>query len=318
MASRRTEYHNNNSNNSSKSRSAPNARQIFTVLSDPSSVKMLTTSYSGLKADSSNFVGNLTKRQYYSRLRQLTDLGLVERQGKHMYRTTSLGSLVYKSHIQSLEKMLESYWQLSAIDILKKRSDMPASQKDNMIKVLLNGSQLTEITNGTYLSGFSIIKDFDRLIVEVMRLLDNAEKEVYFASRYHDPHVSNLTFKKFSEGVTMHILDGNPDSITLENRINAIIRRPPDQKMYEMIQNMIRSPQFELFRLEALPTSFLVVDGKQVLYETVSYANPEEFTIAIANYDDNYLAERYINYFDLLKQNAKTPKIIQTARASDV
>jgi predicted transcriptional regulator len=308
--------HQDNNNNQSKSKSTPNARQIFTVLSDPISVKMLTTSYSGLKADFSNFVGNFTKRQYYTRLRRLIASGLVEREGKHMYRTTSLGSLIYKSHIQSLEMMLDSYWQLCAIDVIKKRSDMPALQRDNIIKVLLNGSQLTEITNDTYLSGFSEIKDFDRLIVEVMRLLDNAEKEVYFASRYHDPHVSNLTFKKFSEGITMHILDGNPGSITLENRINAVIRRPPDQKTYETIQNMIRSPRFELFRLETLPTSFLVVDGKQVLYETVSYANPEEFTIAIANYDDNYLAERYIKYFNLLKLNANTPMIIQTARAS--
>jgi hypothetical protein len=48
----------------------------------------------------------------------------------------------------------------------------------------------------------------------------------------------------------------------------------------------------------------------------VSYANPEDYMIAIANYDDNYLAERYINYFNLLKQNAKTPKFIQSARAS--
>jgi hypothetical protein len=76
---------------------------------------------SGLKADSSNFVGgNLTKRQYYSRLKRLTALGLVERQGRSIYRATSLGSLICKSHIQSLDKMLENYWQLSAIDILKK------------------------------------------------------------------------------------------------------------------------------------------------------------------------------------------------------
>lgn len=46
-----------------------------------------------------------------------------------------------------------------------------------------------------------------------MTLLDNAQKEVYFASRYHNPHVSNLTFKKFSEGIALHILDGNPGSI---------------------------------------------------------------------------------------------------------
>lgn len=316
MLGKGSEYHVNNDNHSN-SKSAPNASQIFEVLADPISVKMLTNSYTGLKADLSNFVGNLTERQYYSRLRRLRDLGLVERQGRSMYRTTSLGSILSKSLIQSLDKILESYWQLSAIDILKKRSDMPALERDNMINALLSGSRLTEITNETYLSGFSIIKDFNRLIVEVMRLLDNARKEVYFASRYHDPHISNLTLKKFSEGIKMHILDGNPGAITLENRINAVIRSPPDQKTYETVQGMIGSPRFELFRLETLPTSFLIVDGKQVLYETVSYENPEEFTIAIANYDDNYLAERYIKYFNLLKHNAKPPMIIRTARASN-
>lgn len=54
-----------------------------------------------------------------------------------------------------------------------------------------------------------VLKNFDHLIVEVMRPLDNAQKE----SKYHNPHVSNLTFKKFSEGIALHILDGNPGSI---------------------------------------------------------------------------------------------------------
>jgi hypothetical protein len=79
---------------------------------------------------------------------------------------------------------------------------------------------------------------------------------------------------------------------------------------------MIRSSRFELFRLESIPTSFLVVDGEQVVCETVNYTNPQEFTIAIANYDDQYLAERYIKYFNLLVQNADTPRLIQIARAS--
>jgi len=106
-------------------------------------------------------------------------------------------------------------------------------------------------------------------------------------------------------------------SITLENRSNAVIRNPHDKDTYETVQDMIRSPRFELFRLEALSTSFLIVDGRQVLYKTVSYVNPEEFTIAIAKLCDNYLVEKYINYVNLLKQNANTLKIIQTARASD-
>jgi hypothetical protein len=164
------------------------------------------------------------------------------------------------------------------------------------------------------LSGFKIVKDFDTLIIEIMRVLDNAEKEIYFASRYHDIHVSNIAFKKFSSGVKLHILDATPAQISLENRINAILRTAPDQQMYEMVQNMIKSPRFELFRLTSLPTSFLVIDGKQIVYETVSYANPEEFTVAIANYDDSYLAEQYIKYFSLLVRDANVPRFIQSAR----
>jgi hypothetical protein len=305
-------------NKQSGIKETPNASQILTVLSDHASVKLLATAYSGLKADSSNLVGNLSLRQYYPRLRRLTELGLVEKRGRYMYRTTSLGSLVYKSHIRTLDKILNSYWQLRAIDLLKERTDFPSTQKEAIINDLLSTSNLTDITNDTYLSGFKIVKDFEHLIIEVMRVLDNAEKEIYFASRYHDSHVSNIAFKKFSIGVTLHILDATPAQISLENRINAILRTAPNQQMYEIVQAMITSPRFELFRLSSLPTSFLVIDGRQVVYETVSYANPEEFTVAIANYDDPYLAERYIKYFNLLVQDADIPRFIQSARTSSI
>ena len=71
-------------NRQSGSEEAPNASQILSVLSDPASVKMLSTAYSGLRADSSNLVGNLSLRQYYPHLRRLTRLGLVKKGGKYM------------------------------------------------------------------------------------------------------------------------------------------------------------------------------------------------------------------------------------------
>jgi hypothetical protein len=49
---------------------------------------------------------------------------------------------------------------------------------------IIRGSNLKEIVNSTHLSGFAVIKDFNRLIVEALKLLENAQKEIYFASRY--------------------------------------------------------------------------------------------------------------------------------------
>jgi hypothetical protein len=39
------------------------------------------------------------------------------------------------------------------------------------------------------------------------------KKEIYFATRCHDQHVSSRVFEKLGKGVTVHILDGNPEQI---------------------------------------------------------------------------------------------------------
>jgi len=162
-------------------------------------------------------------------------------------------------------------------------------------------------------------------------MLEDAKKEVYFASRYHDPHVSKKMFDKVEKGVTVHFLDGNPQQISVESRLNAILRTPPNEETYKTVNRLIRSHCFELKSLEPATivsngnnstihkfNSFLVIDGNQVLYENINYGNPEEFTeftVAIARYDDTYLAEQFISYWKLLSKDAVVPKLLETARA---
>jgi hypothetical protein len=88
----------------------------------------------------------------------------------------------------------------------------------------------------------------------------------------------------------LHILDGNPKPISVQNRINAILRTPPNKETFELVNAMIKSPRFELKMTTNLPASFLVIDGIQILCETINYFNPEQFTVALAHYNDRYLA----------------------------
>jgi hypothetical protein len=303
----------------------PDSFELFSLLSDRGSVNLLKAAYTGLKSNSSNFVGNLSKRQFYTRLRRLCDLGLVEKRdvgvpgrGKSMYRTTSLGSIIYNGHIETMEQALSNYWELKAIDILKTNPNFPPIQKDAIINQLVQSNDsLNRMLNSTYLSSFSVIKDFNRLIIEVMRVLDNAQKNVYFASRYYDSHVSRKLFETFSKGIELHIIDSTPEQISLEKRINAIVRKAPNRDTFKMIDNMIRAPsnKFELLRLSDLPVSFIVVDELQAVYETVNHTNPQQFTSALACYDDAYLAQQFINYFKILSEKAQIPQIIQTAES---
>jgi hypothetical protein len=113
-----------------------------------------------------------------------------------------------------------------------------------------------------------------------------------------------LVFQKFSKKVTIHILDGNPDQISVENRLSAIIRTPPNRETAEMVKKLLKSSRFDLKRLPNLPLSFIVVDGIQVVYETVNFANPDQFTVAVSKYDDPYFAQRFIQNFKLLSKES--------------
>ena len=307
------------------------SEQIFKVLSDNTSLNLLKTAYTG-RLTSSNYVGKLSKKQFYIKLKRLCNSGLVEKREDAYYRTTTLGSLVYNGHVRTLEEALTNFWQLKAIDILKTRQDFPAEQKESIIEEIIQGSNLKNLINSTHLTGFAVIKDFNHLIIEVIRMLEDAKKEVYFASRYHDPHVSKKMFEKIEKGVTVHFLDGNPEQISVENRLNAILRTPPDQETFRRVNSIIRSPYFELKRLEPMTiennanndnsnntvpprfNSFLVIDRNQVVYENINFNTPEEFTVAIAKYDDAYLAEQFINYWKLLSRDAIVPKLLESIR----
>jgi len=291
------------------------AEDIFAILGDKQSVEILGAASKGFL--SSNGIPNQTKKQYYVRLKRLVDIGLIEKQHR-TYKLTSFGSIVYENQLKTMEKIIPNYWQIKSFDILKNRNDFPIDQKEKIINEYVETTGLRDVINTTHLSSFSVVKRFDDLIVEILKVLDNAEKEVYFATSYHDPHVSSKVFEKIGKGVTIHILDGNPEQITVESRLAAIIRTPPNRETGELVKKIIKSPRFDLKRLPNLPQSFMVVDGIQVVYDTVNFINPEQFTIAISKYDDAYMAQRFIEYFKILSKNATNPKLMEEIRVSSI
>ena len=293
---------------------ASSMEQVFATLADRHSLNIVKMAYFGFKGSSMSYKGNIiSKKQFYARLKRLREIGVIEKRNS-VYRTTTFGSLIYNGQIKALEDIIANYWNLKAVDVLKSRQDFPLNEKEKLIEEMIQNSSLKSIVNGTHLSGFSVIKDYNKLILEVTKLLESAEKEVYLATRYHDPHFSKLMFHKVAnEGLMMHMLDGLPDQISVENRLNAILRVPPNRETFEMVNKIIKSQRFEL-RKAKLSASFMVVDGTTVCYETTDYLNPEQFTLAISQYDDPYLAQRFISYYRTLVKDAKVPQLIESIR----
>jgi prolyl oligopeptidase PreP (S9A serine peptidase family) len=103
---------------------------------------------------------------------------------------------VYENHLKTMDKMIPNYWQIKNIDILKNRNDFPFEQKERIIHGYVETTNLKGIFNSTHLTSINVAKKFDDLIIEVLKVMDNAQKEIYFATRYHDQHVSTRVFKK--------------------------------------------------------------------------------------------------------------------------
>jgi len=87
----------------------------------------------------------LTRKQYYSRLNQLINSGLVTRKsGK--YFLTSFGKVVYESH-KLIGNAVENYWKLKAIDSIEAslHDDLLRQERKRIIDVLIGRNDIKSI-----------------------------------------------------------------------------------------------------------------------------------------------------------------------------
>jgi hypothetical protein len=312
------------SNNSGSKKNGPfiSPSDIFSSLADEHSIEILKMAYKGLKVRPYCY-DKLTEKTFRVRLRKLVAAGLVEKIDSSKYFVTTLGAIICNNHLQNMDNLISHFWHLKAIDILKNKDDVSAAEKKRITEKIMTDCRLMTTTTTTppytesHMAGFAVIRNYRDLAIEVNKLFDMAEKEVFLATRYHDPNFSRLLFKKIVEdGVKVHLIDGLPEQYSSEKRLTAIVRTPPDEKTAKCFEDILTSPNFDLRRKQDLDASFMVVDGRTVCLETVNFANPEEFTLAISNYNDPDLAVRLIERFKAIAKSSTVPEIIVNARTT--
>ena len=86
----------------------------------------------------------LSRRAYYSRLRQLLDTELVERNNGR-YKLTSLGKIVYGYYMKIENLLKQDYYKLKAIDAIDKSDDLGAVERVDAINNLIEDKKLKAI-----------------------------------------------------------------------------------------------------------------------------------------------------------------------------
>ena len=121
------------------------ADRVLTAISDKESLELFKFIAINNNEDSDGLrtKTNLTRKQYYSRLSRMTKVGLVKRKkGKHSL--TAFGKVVYDAQT-IIEKAVNNYWTLKAIDSIEVSNDLPEEERIKLIDSLLDNSHIKEI-----------------------------------------------------------------------------------------------------------------------------------------------------------------------------
>jgi len=128
---------------------------ILNALSDDKALILFNTIALGKCYDFKILIKNMgiTQSQYYSRLRRISNMGLVKREnGK--YRVTTLGNVVYEA-VSMVGKALNYYWALNAIELVLSSSPAADPMEDKsmltsmLIDNLIDDNQLKKILTNT-------------------------------------------------------------------------------------------------------------------------------------------------------------------------
>src|ERR671918_289682 len=133
---------------------------VSRILADSHNLKILNYIVKSYEAGEANgtFIPisktSLTRRQYYRRLSILTKMGLIVRNNNGKYGITLFGRLI-EAQIVSIEKLVDHYWKIRAIDSIK-LATIDEANSDRQFIGLVNNLIGDSHVKGLLLSSYSL------------------------------------------------------------------------------------------------------------------------------------------------------------------
>src|SRR5579875_443728 len=163
----------------------PSISSYLDTLSDEETLKIFRYASNGLKSGREGLQQlQITRKQFYSRLGRLVDLGLIVKKDDGIYEHTALGGLINNTQIKPLEEALANYWTLHAVDELKQAKEIPQLEQEKLIAALMVNSPLKVHFTLSNRLPTKIITSYDELVDRLLNLVELAKNEIYLASRY--------------------------------------------------------------------------------------------------------------------------------------
>jgi hypothetical protein len=232
---------------------------------------------SGLLADSSSPENaGLSKKIYYTSLKQLINSGLIVKTGGK-YLHTSLGSVIYEAHILKLTEQMRNTKHLRMIDTLKHSGGF----SDTDIEKFMN--KLTGVRTSTpdIPAKIEVVWTYEDMVSAIVERTEFCRYEILLASRYFNEIIINSILRKARLGLDVKVISEKSLVTEFFEQNNHMMLN--DKNSLER-SNVVGNPWYpgKIDRqVGKVPFSIIIFDRKEVGIEFIDANEPKIFKSAI-------------------------------------
>ena len=256
---------------------------------------------SGLKAEAPSPERNsLSKKVYYTSLKQLINSGLVEKSdGKYVH--TTFGSIVYQSHIIRLIDQLRNQKQMVMIDTLKHSDQFSESDIESFVDKIIDGTNgLSEDAP----SKIEIVLTYEDMVSAIVERTEFSKNEILLASRHFNEIIINNILRKAKSGINVKVV---AEKMLVDQFFEQNIEhlQVNDKNAVERM-NVVGNPWYPgniSRRLANVPFSMTLFDRREVAIELINANEPKSFHGAIFIRDEKS-CKRMLEYYQKLWDSA--------------
>lgn len=254
----------------------------------------------------------LTQKRFYSRLKELIEVGLVEK-SEGEYRYTTFGNIFFKIGFSLLE-MLENREQIELLEKIRVSSSLPNSEVDKIHSVVSKSFRdMSGLFDMVFLSGkqrkVEVLPSYERLVERIIEEIKASQEEILLATRYIDNKVIDSMFKAQTRSVKNKVIMAKEN---LEDKVNKLQLMLSPGIVMSLLEYLNDPDLDDLARDGNVPFSFCIMDGRHCFFELPSMGN-HDFSIAFF-VDDEEIGERFTKMFNTLWESAEAksvPKFFQ-------
>lgn len=281
---------------------------VLSVLSKNDALTIFLMAEEGIRSelDTPTKIG-LTKKQYYTRLKQLVDLGLVVKHNES-YIQTAFGRVVYQKHILGLTNNIKNSKYLQMVDALK--ANPKFNDKDIIEFISKVEPQINLDLQESSKKNSTVASSYEDMVRKILEMIEFAQNEILLTTRFQNELIINSILKKASSGLTVKIL---ADTGMVKEYFEKEMEIKSDKNKTERVK-VVSNPFYPSKtdrRYAQVPFCLLVVDNKYVGLEIVDITESGKFKMAVFT-EDQILASSMIALFNNLwqKSDANPPRIV--------